>query len=363
MSIEFKRFSSKRAFTLLELMVVLVIIGILIASVFKLFSAVSENSNKAKTQARMERLQNAISGFYSSYGTYPPVPLYSSPDPLNNATYDRGTDPGSKIPWSGDDKQYAALWAARSQPVSFEYPYPRSYDKFINEVYQNKQIRSANEVYSTAATEPKTMWEDVKMFKFGLMSFLLPRVALIGLPAENEGFSEDQPFEGFYSSKQWAHHNKTSSIGSSNKNKLRNALKGQRELELRECSKWLPNLEGIVSGHAPTIMDTKLSGGGDIADSISEGYKNISITGGSDVFRGVYAKDGQKTILFCTTVVDGWGRDFFYYSAPPYQSYRIWSAGSDGKTFPPWIPLESLSTDDLKLVSEWTKDDIVGFDR
>lgn len=353
MNAEFKRLSSRRAFTLLELMVVLVIIGILMASVFKLFSAVSENSRKAQTKARMERLQNAISGFYSSYGTYPPVPsTYSYPDPMN-ASDDRGAQGGEKIPWSGDHKADAALWASRSQPVAFEYPYPQTYDEFINEKFRDQQIRTANEVYGNAGSIKESSWTEVKMFKFGLMSFLLPRVTLIGIPADKTPFGKDQPKEGFYGSKQWSEHNQTSRTGVGSADKLRNALRNQRELELRECAKWLPNLEGLVSGNAPTILNTQLASGEHMADSM----------GGSSQFRGVYAKDGQKTILFCTTVIDGWGNDFFYYSAPPYQSYRIWSAGADGKTFPPWIPLESLSSEDLKLVSEWIKDDIVGFDR
>ncbi|MFA7172819.1 MAG: type II secretion system protein [Kiritimatiellia bacterium] len=356
MSAEFKKFRNRRAFTLLELMVVLVIIGILIASVFKLFSAVSENSSKAKTKARMERLQNAISGFYSSYGTYPPVPEHLSPDPMN-VTSDRGKKSENKNLWNSGDKAKAAELAARSQPVSFEYPTPISYNDAIGKVFGSQQIRSANEVFVNPDTESATKWEDVKMFKFGLMSFLLPRVELVGLPREKTGFNNDQPRPEFYESKQWKHHNTTSRIGSSDKGKLLKALRNQRELEMRECAKWIPNLEGIMSGNAPTIMNTVLAGGGEMADSV----------GGSSQFRGVYDKDGQNAILFCTTVVDGWGRDFFYYSAPPYQSYRIWSAGADGKTFPPWIPFESLRSElspkELKEVSEWIKDDIVGFDR
>jgi len=353
MSAEFNKFRDRGAFTLMELMIVLVIIGILIASVFKLFSAVSENTRRAQTKARMERLQNAISGFYSSYGTYPPVPQYSNPDPFN-ASDDRGDDGGKDIPWSGAGKANAAIWAARSQPVSFEYPYPQTYDEFVNEKYGPMGIGSANEVYYNADTYKESLWEDVKMFKFGLMSFLLPRVYMVGIPAKGASFDKSQPLDKFFKSEQWMHHNKTSRIGANSSEKLLNALRGQYEQELREVAKWIPNLEGIVSGNAPTVLDTTLFGGGNVNDSIG---------GGSDNFRGVYAKGGQKTILFCTTVVDGWGNDFFYYSAPPYQSYRIWSAGEDGKTFPPWVPLESLSSDDLKLVSAWTKDDVVGFDR
>jgi len=355
MSAVLKKFNDQRAFTLMELMIVLVVIGILMASVFKLFSAVSSNSQKADTTARLERLRNAISGFYSSYGTYPPVPLYSTTDPFDAAD-DRGSNGGADIPWSGDDnKSKAALWASRSQPVSFEYPYPQTYDAFINEKYGSQGIQSANEVYQNAATIPTDAWEQVKMFKFGLMSFLLPRVALVGIPSGNGSWSENQPIPDFYKSVQWRRHNKTSRFSDNASDaEIVNALRGQDLQEQREIAKWIPNLENLVSGRPlPQIMDT---------DVFRDEHVNDS-QGGSRSLRGAYARGGQLTLLWTTTVVDAWGNDFFYYSAPPYQSYRIWSAGPDGKTFPPWVPLESLSSSDRELVSGWIKDDIVGFDR
>ena len=60
------------------------------------------------------------------------------------------------------------------------------------------------------------------------------------------------------------------------------------------------------------------------------------------------------------TVLDGWGNDFYYYSPQPFQSYRLWSAGPDGKTFPPWVPLSTLKTDgDRKTAANWMADDIM----
>ena len=342
MSAVFRKRRDKRAFTLMELMIVIVIIGILMASVFKLFSAVSSSNRIADTKSRMERLRNAISGFYSSYGTYPPVSRqYAPPDPFNTYS-DREGSAGGALPFGAG----SANQASRCQPVSFEYPYPQIYDKFINEKFAGDGVLTANEVYSNADGYNKDEWSDIKMFKFGLMSFLLPRVELIGIPSSGDtfkDFNDEQPISEFYQSRQWKIHNKSSSV---------EALRAQRAQELREVAKWIPNLEGLVSGNAPTILNTIITGGGHINDSVSDSS-----------FRGIYAKDGQKTVLFCTTVIDGWGNDFYYYSAPPYQSYRIWSAGADGNTFPPWIPMGSLSSSEQKQVSEWIEDDVVGFDR
>ena len=79
---------------------------------------------------------------------------------------------------------------------------------------------------------------------------------------------------------------------------------------------------------------------------------------------------GNLFVLGKMALFDGWTSDhrkwdneLYYYSAPPYQSYRIWSAGPNGKTFPPWIPLDSLSVEMRKKVSAWTSDDIARFDR
>ncbi|MDA3923744.1 MAG: type II secretion system protein [Kiritimatiellae bacterium] len=362
MSVVFKKFDDRSAFTLVELMIVLVVIGILMASVFKLFSAVSANAEKATTNSRLERMRNAISGFYSSYGTYPPVPVCFSSDPLN-AEMDKGSGGGIDLPWSGsdDEKANAAYWACRSQPVAFEYPYAQEYDAVINKKYGS--INGANGVFGNAASYDSYEWQDIKMFKFGLMSFLLPRPTLVGLPAANESWSDEQPISGFYRSGQWTHYNTTSRIGvNGTDEELQNALEGQDAQERREVAKWLPNLEGIVSGYTPDADDMMhISLASD--HWIKKFPLSIDSTGEDDNYIGDYDHNGGLTILHITTVVDGWSEEFFYYSAPPYQSYRIWSAGPDRKTFPPWVPIETLSSADQKLVSEWIKDDIVGFAR
>ena len=60
------------------------------------------------------------------------------------------------------------------------------------------------------------------------------------------------------------------------------------------------------------------------------------------------------------TVSDGWNHEFYYYSDTPYQSYRLWSAGPNGLTFPPWLMehLDSYSPKEQETITGWTKDDI-----
>ncbi len=53
--------------------------------------------------------------------------------------------------------------------------------------------------------------------------------------------------------------------------------------------------------------------------------------------------------------------DLFYYSPPPYQSYRLWSAGPNQKTIPPWVDLNSSVMSQYRTTAaEWMEDDVVG---
>jgi len=56
---------------------------------------------------------------------------------------------------------------------------------------------------------------------------------------------------------------------------------------------------------------------------------------------------------------DGWWRDIYYYSPEPYQTYTVWSAGPNGRTFPPWISRDSLGSEANRCVAAWTVDDII----
>jgi uncharacterized protein YjhX (UPF0386 family) len=76
-----------------------------------------------------------------------------------------------------------------------------------------------------------------------------------------------------------------------------------------------------------------------------------------------YLRNGSKYALSQVTMMDAYDQEYYYYSPPPHQSYRLWSAGPDHRTFPPWIPLDNLSKEERAWVTKWLKDDIVRFDQ
>ena len=71
------------------------------------------------------------------------------------------------------------------------------------------------------------------------------------------------------------------------------------------------------------------------------------------------SSSSRQYTLDMISIADGWGNDLYYYSPPPYQSYVLWSAGKNGRTFPPWIPRETLNEEANRCIGYWVKDDIV----
>jgi hypothetical protein len=116
----------------------------------------------------------------------------------------------------------------------------------------------------------------------------------------------------------------------------------------------MPNLEGICSGNGTVkLFGVTVT---EAAAELRPGNKDIEVfsPGGfdSDSTSGQY-------VLDCLTVKDGWRREFFYYSPAPYQSYVLWSAGANGKTFPPWVSRDELSSQANECIGLWIEDDIV----
>lgn len=353
-----KNRAARQAFTLIELMVVVVVISILMGGVFKLLSATSKVNKTAATKAKMERLENAISGFYAEYGMYPPVILHGTPD-HDPETSGNKDDFDNDLSWGSDEeKARAAAWAAKCQPTAFEYPYPVEVDAYVGKKFPAEGVNGT--LGKNAHKEPETDWQKIKMFKFGLLSFLLPRVELLRVPPKGETWQDDDPRfpqKKFFFSEQWKENNLTSRIGESSDEALLKALHTQRAIENKACARWLPNLEGQIEGGLATVLGVATR------RSDSERFRVSAAGDDNTPAKGqVYrAKEGNstKTVLLRATIVDGWNQEFFYHSDPPYQSYRLWSAGANKKTFPPWVPLSSVSSD-RELVASWTADDIVG---
>ena len=133
------------------------------------------------------------------------------------------------------------------------------------------------------------------------------------------------------------------------------------------CARWIQALDGIVSGGRTFYGVNTLLNHDDTHDY--HYHETGSSLGGDPwMMSGIYApgKASQNSfnnqyILDGMTVRDGWGMDLFYYSPPPYQSYRLWSAGPNQKTIPPWVDLSSGSMSQYRTTAaEWMADDIVG---
>jgi hypothetical protein len=120
-------------------------------------------------------------------------------------------------------------------------------------------------------------------------------------------------------------------------------LEKQRVLENEACIRWMPCFEGVLRSFAGNVMGVNING-----DEF--GGNRLSVR---------QMEGGPKVALAYITITDGWGNEFFYYSAPPYLSFKVWSAGPDGLTYPPWIPSTDKTYRSLKA-QDWIKDDIVG---
>ena len=317
----------RTAFTLVELMVVVAIISILIGGVFRLLSAVGEKNKEAVTATRMERLQNALSGYYAVYGAYPPVMQFESPDPEQR----RDPEDRTKIEKDPDGFTWqSSNRAAHSQSLAYEFPTVKGLDDYIEHVFEGK-AKSAGKAFPINMEKTSDSWYQIQLFKYGLLSYLLPRAHL--------AWGTEDRYEDLFKSPQWTRTVPAEGIG-----KL---VKTQLADENNTVARWLPNFEKIVCG-GETVMGV----------NINEPQTGV-------MFSNIYtpANGGVPYVVQKMTVRDGWNNELYYYSAAPYQSYRLWSSGKDGKTFPPWIPLDKFEKKYAEQAATWIEDDIVRFDR
>ena len=411
-----KRSALKKGFTLIELLIVVVVIATLMGLVFRLAGIGSGHAARNATITRMQKLEFALSGYYAAFGSYPPVPLHGSRDIFCNVN-----DHGIQTSTGGNREGANTLnWtqvraACLSQPVACEFPY-NAKDPNISES-MNRLAQTYNELGGTWAKFSKFEvlddsnvgllrkyasskdWTDVQIFEFGVMSFLLPRyLFMLAGPTElydggNSGYQENGSFNV-----QWRSQNSLAKLfrfkdgkriysDRDGWKKLQDDTR-QRERETQAndydnsryrailmqpsqavCARWIQALDGIVSGGRTFYgVNTLLN-----HDEYHSYHHHEGGLGGAAqalwMMSGIYAPGeasrsqnySNQYILDGMTVRDGWGMDLFYYSPPPYQSYRLWSAGPNGKTIPPWV---DLSSGDMKkfrdTAAEWMVDDIVG---
>lgn len=331
----------KQAFTLVEIMVVISVIAILMAASFRLMRSAAHAKKVAETQARMEKIQNALSGYYAAYGSYPPVAFYTSLDPNQASAYDSDSTGGSSLGWEAQ-----AEWSARAQPVAFEYPTPSHMDRAIPNLFFPTDVVALNDVVDSIQPGEGQGWGgDIKVFKFGLVSFLLPRL-------EVAYFSRNASFNPkLFENQQWREANPGTPQGLSSQShgeaNFARLMQAQRQAENEVVAGWLPHLEHTVNGAGSDILGINVWAGG---------------TPGGLQARHMNGKTLNRLVAVnVATLTDAWDNQFYYHSLPPYQSYIIWSAGPNRQTYPPWVsrddPHFRANKDDIL---RRIKDDIVG---
>lgn len=361
----------KKAFTLVELLVVVVVIVTLMTITFKLAGAGGDSTARNITINRMQRLENCLSGYYAAYGSYPPVQLHGSRDytyKAEESSYLQAIAQDERIAGNLSENWVSVNAACRSQPLDFAFPFNDNMRDYVEAVSQLERDSNPSATPYTALTDNGTVstkgkavgWSQVQIFKFGVMSYLLPRY-LVAMKGSDGSQGTSSRTQLFTAQKSWTENNQLpcqfetgapypdwSGVYSDvNSEPWKVAALPSQAATAR----WLPNLSGICSW-----LTSRELYGVDIRD-----HDDISIPP-NKYSPGGYSNTSQSYKLERVTVKDGWGNVFYYYSVPPHQSYTLWSSGPNGRTFPPWVPDEernAMSAADRQTVQTWVGDDLM----
>jgi len=371
------------------LLIVVVVIATLMGLVFRLAGIGGGQAARNRTITHMQRLEFALSGYFSAFGSYPPVPLHGSRD-IRCKVNQYGIQDVNSDRLAGALSWPSVRAACLSQPVACEYPFNTKSEKTKYYLELKKDIYSSS--YGGLALEPEPSalrnadlsdWTQVQVFKFGVLSFLLPRY-LFMLQGEEDLYRAKGS-----KSAQWRSQNdirqlvdfRTGAAGYNdwtdvqnytgqhqNKDNDNNYLRSENYLNIARqpsqavCARWMQALDGIIYGGQTFYgINTRMGHRSD-----KDYFERDVNPGDAEMLdpiyssSGSYSGSGQAYMLDGMAIRDGWGNDLFYYSDPPYQGYQLWSAGPNKKTMPPWIEPASLDATDKKTAEEWLADDIVG---
>lgn len=342
----------KKAFTLVELLIVVVVLVTLMTITLRIGGIGDETTKRNRTINRMQRLENCLSGYYAAYGSYPPVKLHGSRD------FMLSTNGYGLQCMDTDDRESQLVWesveaACKSQPVAFCCPFSRNRSAYVRAVSQLRQQTASTpnprdsfealcDNSAVSGWQNRKRWDEAQIFKFGVLSYLLPRY-LIAMGGGNS--SGDVDHQLFTRQNQWTANNQLpcrfeSGVPYGNWQEVCTDVSEHKwKIAVLQsqatCARWLPNLEKTVA----TTFGTEVYGveiQADDDEGQNNGWEiyNAAATGSGG--KGSNAS-GQNVAGNRLTVCDGWGHEFYYYSLPPHQSYMLWSGGPNGMTFPHWI--------------------------
>lgn len=192
-------------------------------------------------------------------------------------------------------------YAGSGQPIRYEYAHTNMMDPPVQETIIQRS-RTEN-IWSSAGPG--------RVFTFGLLSYFFPRftghassspAAFLGSNSASAPRAEDLFTEG-KSINQWSDYNERK-IGIAIGDIVQNIESSRRILPFLGASL---NSSGSVASYGIVRV---------------EPTEEISVPGSPGLtYRNMYL-----------TIQDGWDRDLFYESRPPYDSYKLWSAGPDGNS-------------------------------
>lgn len=389
----------KKGFTLIELLITVTVMATLMAVMFKIGTSSSDETARIKTITRMQKLENCLSGYYAAFGSYPPVKIYGSRDIYMEVRNGVQTDnQNGSLDWD----QIEA--ACRCQPVEACFPFGDddrelidSYSRYFQELSSGWSKDSRYPIFAAGFSMPaygeftaywdKGEWEQVQIFKFGLLSYLLPRY-LVMMKGDKHFYGAG----GNNACAQWSDSNdecisatdgramtwkevydaaerdkERDNTGNGGIRNMQDYIKVENMPSQSVCARWLGNLEGICATGHPAWRD-KIFG-----ISIKDGEWDMFECDESSPPRhlNVYSpggRGGNWYVLDTISVFDGWRNNFFYYTPPGAQSYVLWSAGPNRRTFPPWVDKTGLvnqrpndpGNGSRMTIGEWLEDDIVG---
>lgn len=383
----------KRGFTLIEMLIVVVVLGILMSITFRLSSIGENQTARSVTIQRLQRVENCLSGYMAAFGTYPPVPLHNRRNIYLEVEPDTGVQ---KVPesektdifgWNPDtglgSQQEQDAWlqvraACEAQPIGCYFPYGDKYKSVVRTGSEETMSRARNNKFSRSLTKQEkdllgqgysapgpgsfddeiVDWREQQIFQFGVLSFLLPRYlvmldtdssSLDGLTKKAQWTANNSlpydPFQGDQYEKWDEVYGKVLKERDS-KDYAEIANIASQAL----CARWISNLKNICK----CDLSRKFYG-----IELKDGDCPSPLLGDDPDVR-IYKFDsgGGNYILDGITVVDGWGSQLYYYSPAPHQTYTLWSAGPNKRTFPPWVDRKELGTEANRCVGKWIEDDI-----
>ena len=408
----------KRGFTLVELLVVTMVIAILAGIVFRLAGATDDSSERQATIVAMQKLENCLSGYYAAFGSYPPVEVHGSRNPFYPVNKYGIQQIRNDVPDTSTLDWNRVRAACMSQPVAARFPYVSDKDKewikgVSDQVQQLMQTDSdyaelvagtilvqgfdgLSSVSQLSGKKDERYWSELQLFQFGLMSFLLPRYLMMmknvsveesEAAADGEPDDSDELAASYDDFAQWRGKNNLpcrfeDGVPYNSWQDLFRDLRSVSETwkvglipSQAVTQRWLSNLEGLCDcGNKQetwVFYGVNIKGGGGGPDAGSPFAIINMLWSSGDSQSGENAQGSQQYILNHITVKDGFNptsergaNELYYYSPPPYQSYRLWSAGPNGRTFPPWITDEQIRRDQnmsrhAKTIHAWIADDIV----